>query len=404
MSKDWFIGRQPILDREEKITAYEILFRSGNAGGANVQDNLAATSSVLVNTLQNFGVENLLQEKTGFINIDETVLDSGVLDILPPEKFILELLETTKVDFEVLQKVHEYKEKGFSFALDDFIFEDEYLNNFKELYDVVDVIKVDFMDSDRKKLIDNMEMLKGFKVKLLAEKVETREEFELCKELGFDLFQGYYFAKPSMLSKKKDIDPSKLAIINLVNMLRKDTEIEDLEKELKANPELNLSLLKFINSSAFFLRSSVNSIRHAISLLGRTNLSKWLTLLLYATGDADPDENPLLQTAQIRAKTLEALLSKGKGYDSDFIEKAYLAGLLSILDVVFSAPFEDFIDQFNISEEIKAAVTDGEGRLGKLLDLMQKVEEYDIAGFNEILDEFGFSMEQLSEARLEGLT
>lgn len=400
MSDRIFVGRQPILDSNGNIYAYEILFRNAEKNIAEIDDNLSATSSVLLHLLQNFGIETLLGAKKGFINIDESVIDEDIIALLPADKTVLEILETTKVTDDLVDKIKDYGKQNYSFALDDFIFTASHAETFRPLFGDVSFIKVDIRSVSKMQIIKNMDSLKAMNVRLLAEKVETRDEFEFCKKLGFEYFQGYYFAKPLVVSAKKGIDPSMAGVISLINILRDDNStMEFIAREMKNYPAINLNLLKFINSSAFFLKSDITSIKHAAALLGRNNLSKWLTLLLYASkGNMDPCENPLMQTAHERASTMEKIAEKSC---RDLKEKAFLTGLLSLLDVILEAPFEAFIDQFNVSADIKEAVMGAENRLGKLLKLAVMLERNEIDEAMTLLREFNLTLADAAEVRME---
>jgi EAL and modified HD-GYP domain-containing signal transduction protein len=399
MSDRIFVGRQPILDINGNIFAYEILFRNTETNAAKIDDNLSATSSVLLHLLQNFGIETLLGSKKGFINIDESVIDEDIIALLPAEKTVLEILETTRVTDILVEKVKDYGKQNYSFALDDFIFTESHAKNFRPLFEDVRFIKVDIRATSKMQIVRNMDSLKAMNVRLLAEKVENREEFEFCKKLGFEYFQGYYFAKPLVVSAKKSIDPSMAGVINLINILRdEDSTMEFIAREMKNYPAINLNLLKFINSSAFFLKSDITSIKHAAALLGRNNLSKWLTLLLYASkGSMDPCENPLMQTAHERASTMEKIAEKSC---RELKEQAFLTGLLSLLDVILEAPFEAFIDQFNVSGDIKEAVLGADNKLGRLLKLTAMLERYELDEAMPLLKEFHLTLADAAEIRM----
>lgn len=397
--KDFFIGRQPILDDKGHIFAYEILFRSHNTTGANVTDNASATARVLINALQNFGLDTLIGGKKGFINADENIIMEGALDILPKDKFVIEILENTKVNQDVIDKIKDYIEKGYVFALDDLEFTKEYFATFKDLFPLVEYIKVDYMLSDKEALTKNINILKRFKAKLLAEKVESQEEYEQCKTLGFHLFQGYYFSKPVVISQKS-VDPSKAATVQLINMLRTDAEATELEKVIKAYPDLYINLLKFMNSSAFFTKGTITSIKHAMAMLGRQNLSKWLYLVLYAGPNNDSFGNPVLLTAQMRAKTMEKLCEKSRviGHKSD---SAYLVGLMSLLDAVFNKNLIDIVKEFNVDNEIKDAVLEQNGDLGLLLKTVKYYESDSMEGLVKCFDTLKINFDDFNSIMLE---
>lgn len=381
---DFYIGRQPILDEKGHIFAYEILYRSQGKNGASVTDNAAATARVLINAMQNFGLEKLLGGKKGFINAEESMILDGAIDLLPKESFVIEVLESTVMSRKLVEKIKYYISKGYRFALDDVEFTPQYMNTFEELFPLADYLKIDYMLSDKEKLAANMNTLHGLKAKTLAEKVETHDEYEKCRRMGFNLFQGYYFAKPVVISQKA-VDPSKAATVQLINMLRSDAEATEIEKVIKNYPDLYLNLLKFMNSSAFFTRGTVTSIKHAMAMLGRANLSKWLYLILYAGPNNDSEHNPVLITAQIRAKTMERLCQVSPNI-SKKADSAYLVGLMSLLDVIFSREIEDIVKEFNVDEEIKQAVTKQAGDLGLLLKTVKCYESDDVC---EIVDCFG---------------
>ncbi|TCK61759.1 EAL and HDOD domain-containing protein [Seleniivibrio woodruffii] len=382
---DFYIGRQPILDDRGRIYAYELLFRShGSSASAAVTDNTSATARVLINMLQNFGIERLLGGKKGFINTDESLIMDGAIDLLPKELFVIEVLETTKLSRQLLDKIKYYISKGYVFAMDDLEFTKDYFDRYRELIPMVHYIKVDYMLADKNTLEKNVSIIKGLKAKMLAEKVETNEDFEKCKGLGFDLFQGYFFAKPVVMSQKS-VDPSKAAIIQLINMLRGDAEATELEKVIKHYPELYINLLKFMNSSAFFTKGTITSIKHAMAMLGRANLTKWLYLMLYADPKSDTFNNPLLETAQLRGKTMEMLCQTSKviGNKSD---SAFMVGLMSLLDAIFNRDIREVMNEFNVDDEIKLAVTEHRGELGLLLKTVKCFESDDVC---ELVDCFG---------------
>jgi EAL and modified HD-GYP domain-containing signal transduction protein len=400
MSKEFFIGRQPILDKNGHIYAYELLFRqAGEDVKAMITDNSTATARVLINAIQNIGLDTLLGGKKGFINADEHIILDGALDILPKDKFVIEILETTKVTPELVEKVAEYVHKGYSFALDDMVLSQDYYDMFKTLFRLVEVIKVDYMYCDKNALPKHMELFKKMNIKILAEKVETQCDHEFCRDIGFDLFQGYYFAKPVVITSKS-VDPSKAATVQLINMLRNDAEASELEKIIKNYPDLYINLLKFMNSAAFFTRGQVSSIKHAMALLGRDNLAKWLYLILYAGPGNDSFDNPLLITAQVRARAMENLCLKAN-ISSDKAGEAYLVGLLSLMDAVFNRKIEDVLKEFNLDNEIKEAVLMKTGVLGLVLKTIMDYERDNILMLEKHFNMLGINNNIFNEVMLD---
>jgi len=364
------IGRQPILNRARKIFGYELLFRNGSVNGAIVTDNVRATASVMVNALNNIGISRLIGDKMGFINVDDRVLDSGIVELLPHSMTVLELLETVQIDERVLALCSETRKKGYHFALDDLVAYDAVV---EDIFRIVSYVKVDLMGTDRKELPHLAEKLKKHDVKLLAEKVETQEDFEVCRELGFDYFQGYFFEKPSIISAKS-ISPTQMVLLQLSRILAREEEFFVIEALFRKNPELHIKLLQFMNSAAFYTAQKINSIRQAISLLGYRNLQKWVTLLLFAGEGYDTRSAPLFERAVIRGRMME-LLAARTTRDSSATDMAFITGVLSLIDALFQTPLQNILSDFNLNEEINGALLHRDGVLGKLVCVIETLEQ-----------------------------
>jgi len=247
MEQKYLIGRQPILNRDEQICAYELLFRSPESlQEANVGDASQATASVILSTLSGFGIKRILGNHPGFINLELEMLMSDSLELLPKEMVVLELLESLQVTPALIERCRELKEAGYTLALDDHEFSPLY----EELYRIVDIVKVDLFVTPVDSLGPIIEKYIYYPFKLLAEKVESKEEFLKCLDMGFDYFQGYYFAKPSLIEKKK-IDDGGTALLRLMRQLMDDAEISDIERTFRSSPGLTYKLLLLVNSVAF---------------------------------------------------------------------------------------------------------------------------------------------------------
>lgn len=364
------IGRQPILNRLKKIFGYELLFRKGDLNEADVTDNMHATASVLVNTLNNIGVPRLIGGKVGFINVDDTVLRSGIIDLLPASKTVLELLETVEIDDRVVELCESTRKKGFQLALDDVI---DHNDQIERVLGISSIVKIDLIGCDRTKLPVLVETLKKYRVKLLAEKVETQEEFERCRDLGFDYFQGYFFAKPSVISARS-ISPTHIVLLELARYLAREEEFYVIEELFRKNPELHIKLLQFMNSAAFYTAHKINSIRQAISMLGYRNLQKWVTLLLFADEGHDTRSAPLFERAAIRGRIME-LMAKRITRDAKAADMAFITGVLSLIDALLQIPLKDVLKDFNLSDEIQAALLNRDGVLGKMISAIENLEQ-----------------------------
>jgi len=236
-----FIGRQPILNRLKKTFGYELLFRRGAFQSANVTDNVKATATVMVNALNNIGISRLIGDKKGFINVDEQVLSSGIVDLLPGKQTVLEVLETVEINDAVVDLCKIAKKEGFGIALDDFIYDGA-----SPMLGIADYIKIDVMATEKETIKNICTLLKKYPAKLVAEKFETSEDFDFCSNLGFDYFQGYFFAKPSIISAKS-ISPTQVVLLDLSRLLAKEEDFFIIEKIFRQNPELQIKLLQFIN-------------------------------------------------------------------------------------------------------------------------------------------------------------
>ena len=244
MNQNIFLGRQPILDRNQSVFGYELLFRTERKSPGIIDDYLA-TSSVIINTLSQIGVDNVLDIHRGFINVSEDVLNSDILDLLPSERIVLELLETVVVDKSVIDRCRELKAKGFMLAIDDFIYQPGY----ESLFSIIDYVKFDILAMPAKEINVELDRLSKWPhIKFLAEKVEDRQQFEHYYQQGFALFQGYFFARPLVMARTK-LNPTHNVLLKILNMLQHDMEIDDLYNTFKACPQLGVGLLRLVNSA-----------------------------------------------------------------------------------------------------------------------------------------------------------
>jgi EAL and modified HD-GYP domain-containing signal transduction protein len=397
------MGRQPILDSDQNIVAFELLFRNDENNFAKITDNLTATATVIVNSLNNISFSRLIGDKLAFINVNEEIIKRDLLKTLKKERYVLEILETTKIDSVLLELIDAMKEEGFVFALDDFVFKEDNIKRFEPLFSKVSYVKVDVRENPKETIASKMKIFKTYRVDCLAEKVEDMDEFFFYKDLGFTLFQGYFFAKPTII-KGKGVDPRKLAIMEIINLIYKDSDIEDLEDSFKKWPEMTFNLLQFINSAAIGNRYKIESIRQALALLGHRQLLNWLILMEYAFMKGRSAGNPLLFAAIERAKTMEILLKNFKrGVSKAVLDEAYLTGLLSLLEPLFKMPIQEILSELNLSQNINDALLDRKNDLGRLLLLVEKSEENNFPEVASILKEMNIPLDKYNAASLDGV-
>jgi EAL and modified HD-GYP domain-containing signal transduction protein len=365
---DIYIGRQPIYDRDLKVVAYELLYRDSEDNRANITDVDVASADMIFTALVEFGLDRLVGEHRAYMNLSPNLLVSGKPLALPPEKVALEVLETTKVDDQVVASVRELAEHGFTIALDDFYYSDDW----KPLVDRAHVIKVDVLTLSDDQVREQVDALKDYQGKLLAEKVETQERFDLCKALGFDLFQGYFFCSPRVLRGNR-LPTNRLPIIRLLAALNKpDATMEELEGLISQDVALSYRLLKYINSAFFGLSHDIESIRHALVLLGVRSVRRWATLISMAAASDKPHE--LMVTAMVRAKMCELL---GSALGAAAPDTYFTVGLFSVLDALMDMPMEKTLEALPLSAEVEAALLERQGPMGEVLDCVVAYERAD---------------------------
>lgn len=395
-----FLGRQPILDREQRLFAYELLFRNGKRNAAEVTDGVEATATVIANAFAELGVEAALGNCRGFINVDEQFLFSDMLELLPRQSVVLEILETVPPTPAVVERCKALKAAGFTLALDDVI---QLSPEFAELLALVDVVKVDIQPLSRIELMQLAIKLKPLGKQLLAEKVDSREQMEQCLKLGFSLFQGYYFAKPTIIAGRK-LDHSQMSLMKLMGLLLSDADTGELEDALKPEPGLTINLLRMTNSVGSGSSETITSLRHAITVLGRRQLQRWLQLLVFASGKQAGSSNPLLLLAATRGRLMELLAGEKRPGDNNFADQAFMTGIMSLMPALVSLPIEEIIAPLGLADSMRDALCDGSGSLGALLRLAEASEGGDLENLASLLDELpGLGPKALNRAQTQAL-
>jgi len=366
-----FLGRQPILDREQRLVAYELLFRSGTRNAADVTDGVQATATVIANAFSELSVGDALGNCRGFINVDEDFLFSDMLELLPRQSVVLEILETVRPTPEVIARCQDLKGKGFTLALDDVI---QLAPEFAELLALVEIVKVDIQPLSRVELIQLVTRLRPYQKQLLAEKVDSRQQMEQCLKLGFNLFQGYYFAKPTIIAGRK-LEHSQLALMKLMGLLLSDADTTELEEALKPEPGLTVNLLRMTNSAGAGTTVKITSLRHAITVLGRRQLQRWLQLLLFASNHPHGTASPLLQLAATRGRLMEILAENLEPGNHALADRAFMVGIMSLMPALVGQEMADIVRPLGLLPEVSTALCAGAGRLGQMLALTAASEQ-----------------------------
>jgi EAL and modified HD-GYP domain-containing signal transduction protein len=331
---------------------------------------------VVARTLGELGVAAVLGAYPGYVNISGELLLDDIVHIMPPDRFVLEILETVSFDAALAKRCEQLRRNGFRLALDDVA---AISVNLLAALPYVDVVKIDLVQAKHDDLPALVELVKSGRKRLVAEKVETHADFQLALDLGCDLFQGYFFARPQVLTSRHT-GSSRLALMRLLAVLASDPDIGELETQLKLNPKLVMQLLRLVNSSAVGLSQKISSVRAAIIAIGTRQIARWAQLLLFADGRTLPlHADPLVQLAGTRAHCMEMMAHRLRPEEEFFGAAAFMAGLFSLIDVVFGEPLEHILDQLTLAPEIRGAIVAREGLLGKLLNLCEASERGDIA-------------------------
>lgn len=368
---DIYVGRQPVYNKDLGVYGYELLFRSGSDNTAAFGQLSAdgATSTTIINSFLEIGLERLVGKRYAFINLSEQfLLEENSLPI-SPEQVILEVLEDVPVNFKLLQAVKRLSERGFIIALDDYIYNPAH----KPLVAMADIIKIDIRQLTQKELIRHVKILKKYKAKLLAEKIETIDEFEFCLTLGFDYFQGYFLSRPRIV-KSQSLPTNKVAVLNLLSVLQNpDSDTDELEEAISFDVSMSYKMLKLINSAFFSFSREIESIRQAIVILGRKQLSSWASMMALSKLDDRPSE--MIRLAMTRGKMCEMLAEKAR---LPQLESYFTAGLFSALDVLMERDIADVIKPLPLSDEVVTALLKHQGPLGEALECAMAYEVADI--------------------------
>jgi c-di-GMP-related signal transduction protein len=395
--QDIFLGRQSILDREQNLHAFELLFRSGSRNFADVSNATAATATVINYALNELGMDSLLGNYRGFINLDTEMLLSETIELLPREKVVLEILETVAPTPDIVDRCRFLRSSGFTLAMDDFVRYDAAL---LPLLDLTHIVKVDLQQLDRDALTETADRLRRFNVQMLAEKVDNVEQFKICLDLGFHLFQGYYFAKPQIITGKR-LSSSEMVVMRLLGMLLADADSAEIEKAFKQDPGLSVNMMRLVNSVGSGAGGKVRSLSSALMVLGRRQVQRWLQLLLFAQLSPSREfPSPLLQLAAARGKFME-LMAAG---DKSFEDSAFMAGIMSLMDALLGMPLAEIINGLPVADEVRDALLERKGRLGSMLVLAEAVENHDAAALSAALDALpGIAAAQVNSAQSQAL-
>ena len=375
--REFAFAFQPILDRVHTIIGMELLYRDRLDLRAAVDNPTTMSAGVIISAFIHASGDAAHCRYNLFFNIGEELLMSEMLEFLPRMNVTLQLPASLVATPPIIERCQQLKTRGYAIALDHFTGDPAAR---APLLEVADFVKIDLQEVQRSSLPQLIEQLSHWKVKLLAEKVETAEDAAYCHHLGFSMFQGYYFARPTFIEGKRP-DPAKLTVVNLLAQLMADAHGSVIEETFRENPGLVYHLLRLVNTAAFGTSTKIGSIRQALNLLGRNQLIRWIQLLLYSLDDNGGFPSALLQLAAKRGKLMELLAQHASHELGTFQERSHMAGMLSLADALLGMPMDEVVLVLNPEDALRDALLERKGPIGLLLSLC---ENLDIGDFDQV--------------------
>lgn len=365
-----YMARQPIFDRDLSVYGYELLYRQSTENVFSGIEDDQATAELIYNSLLVFGLDDLTSGTKAFINFSKQLIDSNVPFLLPNENVVIEILERDETTNETRDACIKMRDSGYTVAIDDFIFESKFIS----LLDSVDIVKVEFpsVNYDIQRYLINRYKKR---IKFLAEKVETREEYQVAREMGYDLFQGYFFSKPFII-KSKELTALNTSIFSIIEELRnEDSSFEKISDIIKNDIGLTYKILMLANSAYYGTKNKIVSIQHALTYLGTDKIYQWISLMMLK--DFQNIENAeLIKLSLIRAKFMDSLASEiYEEAKKEFQSEYFFTGLFSFLDVLLNKKMEDALRGIPLSDYVKEALLGNENKLRELLNFIIDYEK-----------------------------
>ncbi|HEY0485842.1 MAG TPA: HDOD domain-containing protein [Mycobacteriales bacterium] len=390
------VARQPILAADGSLHGWELLFRDPQ-GALPSEDPDRATAQVLVSAFCEIGAERLVGDRPAFVNVGDSFLLSRLAHVLPPAGVVLEILEDVRAEVGIVAVAEGLVRAGYRIALDDFAFDP----GNEGLLPLADYVKIDVLDTPPDELARRVAIVHTYGAQAVAEKIETQEMYDRCRELGFEYFQGYWLSRPEPQSSRS-LPPTRIACMRLLSLLLHESpDIDEIDAVLTSDPALTLRVLKMANSASLGVRRAVHSVRHAVALVGPSTLSSWIVLMLMAENDADsqPDGRETVAASELllRARMCALLSTPGQTDPSRVPDsQGFLVGILSGLTATLGVEPDDLLAQVHVADEVVAAVAHHAGPLGAAL---RDVEEY----LGNHVDRFGPRLPAVRDAYLEAL-
>lgn len=399
MGQENYLGRQPVLDRERKIIGYELFYRaSAQDQAAKKENDLNASAQVLVGLLGNLDSDWLPAGKLVFLHIDASLLfDEDFLALLPAGRMVLDI-DCTMLAFppQLLAACDGLRERKIGLSLDNC----ELTESTEAIVKKADFVKLDVSRCDTTSVFEMLGYLEKLSARLIAKNIESGRDFKFCHEAGFDCFQGYYFARPEIVTAKA-INPGHMNLVELLNLVGGNAEAKRIEAVFKRDPVLLMKLLAYINSAAMGLSRQVTSIPQALALIGYRQLYRWVALLLYTAGDSLIP--PALEMTVLTRSRLIELLGQPK-LPRQEQDNLFIVGMLSMLGVILAMPLEKILEKLHIPDAISQALLERSGIYGPFLALAEACESCDMARMSIFAEELGMPPEEVNDAHLAAIS
>lgn len=388
--RDVFVARQPIFDANMEVVAYELLFRAGNHTTAQFSNGDHATSHLLVNALVDIGLEKLVGDQPAFINFTRPFLVGEQPLPLANDRLVLEVLEDIPVDDDLICGLKNLSQEGYKIALDDFAYRPE----LEPLLELANFVKIDLLALSPQELQEHFQLMRKLPVRLLAEKIETKSEFEMCKQMGFELFQGYFLCQPGIIQGKR-CPQNKMLFLRLMSKLHDpNVSFKELETLIRQDVALSYKLLRFANSAFYGMSHKVESLQQGLVVLGLAAIRNVVSLLAMTAMEDTPKE--LIRTAVTRAKMCELLAKRLRFKEPPC---SFTIGLFSVLDALLDQPMDQVLTTLPFSEVINNALLMHAGEMGEILRCVIAHER----GAWELVEHPGLEPEDFSLAYMESL-
>ncbi|ATW23713.1 EAL and HDOD domain-containing protein [Candidatus Formimonas warabiya] len=395
---DMLIARQPIFDKNKKVYGYELLYRETEQNAYISADGDMASSNVILGGFLSLGFHTLTGDKKTFVNFTDNLLTQEIATLLPSDSLVVEVLETVVPHEEIICACKNLKDAGYTIALDDFIFKPEYT----PLIKLADIVKVDFLSSSDAEKASIIRRFRNERIKFLAEKIETQEEFEKAVRMGYTYFQGYFFAKPVMLSRNI-IPPAKLNQMRLIEAINaKVIDFGVLANVIEMDAAYSYEVLRIVNSVLFSRGTRVKSIRQALVRIGLEDLRKWCYIAVLRNL-AEGKHTEAINYCMVRAKFMESFspIIGMENSKSEFMT----VGILSMLDVLSGCPLEKVFEEIPIADEVKNTLLykDDDSKIAQSYQLLLEYEKGHWQNVEDLAKDLHVDTKKITEIYLEAI-